>query len=89
MVQKKYYRAIYEKNTGVLQHGIQRKANVPRLVNLAMEVRVLSLLLEVLRLVPRPPSYLFILDECTMRKDFTLGHFAAIYCSETKPLLSN
>jgi chromodomain-helicase-DNA-binding protein 7 len=34
-----YYRAIYEKNTGVLQHGIQRKANVPRLVNLAMELR--------------------------------------------------
>jgi superfamily II DNA or RNA helicase len=38
-VQKKYYRAIYEKNTGVLQAGIKKKANMPRLVNLAMELR--------------------------------------------------
>jgi chromodomain-helicase-DNA-binding protein 7 len=31
--------AIYERNTAVLQQDIARKANAPRLVNLAMELR--------------------------------------------------
>jgi SNF2 family DNA or RNA helicase len=39
LVQKKYYRALYERNTQVLQAGITRKANAPRLTNLAMQLR--------------------------------------------------
>ena len=37
-VQKKYYRAIYEKNLTFLRQGVSR-ANMPRLVNMEIELR--------------------------------------------------
>ena len=37
-MQKKYYRAIYEKNLTFLRQGVSR-ANMPRLVNMEIELR--------------------------------------------------
>ena len=38
MLQKKYYRAIYEKNLAFLRQGVSR-SNMPRLVNMEIELR--------------------------------------------------
>jgi SNF2 family DNA or RNA helicase len=38
-IQKQYYRAILDKNREFLKRGIEKQANVPKLVNILMEIR--------------------------------------------------
>ena len=39
MLQKKYYRAVYERNLAFLRSGVTTKGNMPKLLNIEMELR--------------------------------------------------